>query len=445
MKLFSCAASTSLFASLVAAHVAAHVAVAQAAVPVQNVRTVSRASVGVGSVLNLFELDRGRVIVNDGARRRVVILDSALSQATVLLDSTSGGPGSYGPVASPMVAYGRDSLLFVDGASRSLLVIDRAGKAQGVIAGPPGADFRFLAGSNWGVDPGRNLVYRVMTVRTGSNPPGERGPGSQQFQEIPDSSTIVRFLVDARRADTIVNVAQEGRTRMISALDLDNKRTMTYELNPLATVDEWAVLADGSVAVVRGSDYHVDFYRAGAKSSGPKVQFPWRKLSDEDKQKYVDSVRTSFETARRVADERGEDPTQTVIKLLRGISGAIASTMPAPRPIATSTPRSSAPPLPMNITFVDAKTLPDYYPAFRAGAVRADLDNNVWVLPTTTLAASEGGLVYDVLDDKGVLRRRVRMPAGRSIAGFGKNGVVYLMAREPNGEWFVERSRLQGQ
>ena len=97
----------------------------------------------------------------------------------------------------------------------------------------------------------------------------------------------------------------------------------------------------------------------------------------------------------------------------------------------------------MNITFVDAKTLPDYYPPFRAGSVRADLDNNVWTLPTTTLAGNTGGLVYDVIDDKGVLRRRVRVPAGRSIAGFGRNGIVYLMAREADGSWVVERGVIE--
>jgi hypothetical protein len=424
----------------VALHLAANGLPAQAAaVPLATVRTVARASVPLGSVLNLFELDRGRVIVNDGASRRVVILDSALSQVTVLLDSTSGGPGSYGPVATPMVAYGKDSLLFVDGASRSLLVIDRAGKAHGVIAGPSGPDFRFLAGGPWGVDDKGNLVYRVMNVRMKSVP-GERGVGSQQIQEIPDSSTLVRFVVDARRVDTIAHIAQEGRTRMIAATDVAGKRSLTYEINPLATVDEWAVLANGSLAVVRGSDYHVELYRANAPATvGAKLPFAWRKLSDDDKQRYVDSVRTAFETARRVADERGESPIQEVIRLLRGVSGAIASTMPVPRPSAPAPPGSVASGPPLTINFIDAKMLPDYYPPFRAGAMRADLDNNLWVLLSTTLAGNDGGLVYDVIDDKGVLRRRVRVPAGRSIAGFGRNGTVYMMSREANGNWFVER------
>ena len=89
--------------------------------------------------------------------------------------------------------------------------------------------------------------------------------------------------------------------------------------------------------------------------------------------------------------------------------------------------------------------LPDYFPAIRAGAVRADLKNNVWVLPSTTSAGTGDGLIYDVLDDHGVLRQRVRLPAGRSIAGFGQSGIVYMIGREVNGSWYLERGVYKAQ
>jgi hypothetical protein len=75
--------------------------------------------------------------------------------------------------------------------------------------------------------------------------------------------------------------------------------------------------------------------------------------------------------------------------------------------------------------------------------VRADADNSLWVLPSTAPEGNGVGLVYDVIDDRGVLRRRVRLPAGRSIAGFGRNGVVYLMSREGDGNWYVERGAYE--
>lgn len=36
----------------------------------------------------------------------------------------------------------------------------------------------------------------------------------------------------------------------------------------------------------------------------------------------------------------------------------------------------------------------------------------------------------------------VRMPSGRSIAGFGRGGVVYLMYRDGANGWFLERTKL---
>ena len=38
--------------------------------------------------------------------------------------------------------------------------------------------------------------------------------------------------------------------------------TVTSEINPMPIVDDWAVLSDGSIAIVRGQDYHVDFLNA---------------------------------------------------------------------------------------------------------------------------------------------------------------------------------------
>jgi len=36
----------------------------------------------------------------------------------------------------------------------------------------------------------------------------------------------------------------------------------TQALNPLPQTDEWALLPDGTVAIVRGSDYHIDWVGA---------------------------------------------------------------------------------------------------------------------------------------------------------------------------------------
>lgn len=85
--------------------------------------------------------------------------------------------------------------------------------------------------------------------------------------------------------------------------------------------------------------------------------------------------------------------------------------------------------------------IPDYWPPIRRNAIKPDFDNHAWVLPTTSAQSKSGELVYDVIDNVGALSKRVRIPAGRSIAGFGRNGTVYLTYRDNEG-WAVEKTRV---
>jgi hypothetical protein len=81
-----------------------------------------------------------------------------------------------------------------------------------------------------------------------------------------------------------------------------------------------------------------------------------------------------------------------------------------------------------NMNFVSASELPDYKPAFFAGATRADYDGFLWIrtIPTKGVA---GGPIYDVVNSKGELVERVQVPKDRTIIGFGAGGIVYLLAR----------------
>jgi sugar lactone lactonase YvrE len=71
--------------------------------------------------------------------------------------------------------------------------------------------------------------------------------------------------------------------------------------------------------------------------------------------------------------------------------------------------------------------MPDYRPAFSAGATRADGDGNLWIRTSTVF---NGAQVYDVVNGSSKLIDRVQLPAGRTIAAFGKGGVIYLAVRD---------------
>jgi hypothetical protein len=85
----------------------------------------------------------------------------------------------------------------------------------------------------------------------------------------------------------------------------------------------------------------------------------------------------------------------------------------------------------------------DYYAPIRSGSALADMDNRLWILPSLSKQSKAGELVYDVVSSKGDLLERVRVPLGRYIVGFGRNGVVYMaVGGISSGGFTLERSIL---
>lgn len=74
---------------------------------------------------------------------------------------------------------------------------------------------------------------------------------------------------------------------------------------------------------------------------------------------------------------------------------------------------------------VDVADIPDFYPAVQQGQVRPDPDGNVWILPSTSKDAKEG-LLYDVVNRSGAIVKRVQLPKGRTLVGFGANHTIYM-------------------
>ena len=101
----------------------------------------------------------------------------------------------------------------------------------------------------------------------------------------------------------------------------------------------------------------------------------------------------------------------------------------------------TAPPVSQVAQLVDPSELPDYYPPLlQSGEMRADVDGNVWILPSTSSQAGRG-LLYDVVNRRGEIVERVRLPEGRALEGFGANGAVYLTSHEAEGT-HLERARV---
>jgi hypothetical protein len=252
---------------------------------------------------------------------------------------------------------------------------------------------------------------------------------------------LTRVDMTTRKVDT-VSFLKIPQTRMTMSSPGNGMTMMTSQMNPLPLVDEWAVLEDGTIAIVRGRDYHVDFVGADGKlTSGPKVAYEWLRLSDDAKVALIDSAKKAMDAAR----VSGQGPQisssggPTVAGGGGGMQVNITGFSMGPGGAGGAAPGNLTMPSP---EFIPASDLPDYKPPFGTGAVRADRDGNVWVRTSPAKAPASGGAVYDVINKKGDLVDRIELPAGRSIIGFAPGGVVYMLARTDMGVR-VERARIK--
>jgi len=93
--------------------------------PVRRISTAAAVSTeDIGGINSVLELKDGRVLVNDGTRRRLLLMDTTLKTVEVVLDSLAEVANTYGTRAGMLIPYRGDSLLFVDPASYAALILD---------------------------------------------------------------------------------------------------------------------------------------------------------------------------------------------------------------------------------------------------------------------------------------------------------------------------------
>ncbi len=348
-------------------------------------------------------LPGGGVIVNDTRKKQLVVFDSALTNPRVIADTSSNSPNPYGLriTGASLIPYRGDSTLFMDFDSQAFLVIDEHGAFARVMAPVRANDLFYIGGGNSAssaFDPEGRLLYKSVRRNQGiANMFGTQAPAGGESRTIiaqPDSAPILRMDFDRRTVDTVtlIKVAAE---KMVLV------RTPTFSstlplVNPLPLTDEWTMLPDGAIAIVRGHDYHMDILEPdGRMTSGPRLPFDWKRITREEKQTIVDSL-------KRQEDER-------------------QAKLPPPPPTAPGMPAMPR----FRFDPVPAEDLPDFYPAVRQGQVRADPSGRIWVLPATSKDA-KAGLLYDVVNREGRLVERVQLPQGRTLVGFGPDGMLYL-------------------
>lgn len=457
---------TSKWTAVVALATAAGLAHAQTIPIVDLPAATTRTTQPLGAVLGLRQTADGKVLVNDALRRQMLLFDTTLTNRLVVMDSVDGSSTSYGPRATALIPFAGDSSLFAEWKSGTVIVLDGHGRVTRTIALPRPQDIIALNAASSGFDAKGRLVFQGGRPSAPQTPTGTPGSGI----DVLDSLPILRADLDARRVDTIARLARpvmKVTTQPTSAGTV----TTVFALDPLQPVDDWAVLSNGAVAIVRGHDYHIDWIDPdGSTRSTAKTPFEWKRLSDADKQRLGDSLRTAQDSLLakgypnaessvrgpmpcRPPDEGrgGGPPGGGGTRVGRGGGGGDAPPPPPGNgcyerlksiPAPVGPPMWLLPPAPPVADISRAQAISDYAPPFRMNATMSDLDGRVWILPRVSTLSRQGELVYDVVSSSGELLERVRVPRGRAIAGFGKGGIVYLTSGDMTNGYYLERTRL---
>ena len=409
---------------------------AQVSMPLVPVRALGRQLATsmdtLGTVSGIRQLSDGRVIVNDIGNRQLLLFDSTLSHAAIVVDTTADTKKAYGAASGGVVGAHGDTTLFVDPVALAMLVIDPRGRVVGTEAPPRPGDAAALLGlasmliEPPGLDAAGRIVYRgvgascsasgrcsVNIARKDHDTTLDRDSNLPPYARL-DSIAVLRGDIQTHVIDTVGFVASFPHMLAAHAVTSpDGSTTITTRLvDPIPPLDAWAVVTDGAVAFIRGRDYHIDWVNPdGTRSATPPVAHQWHRLSDSERTALIDSV------------GRAADSTSQAMQAAQTRSDSIN--------------RVHGRPVDPHTTFMwtrpDPSELPDYWPAFFAQGVRADADTNIWIPETLTrVPAGAAPPIYDVVDRRGQLVDRIRIPPSLMLAGFGP-GVVYFTSREGRG------------
>jgi hypothetical protein len=357
--------------------------------PVREVGSVIATAADSFSVLSVVRvLTDERVVVNDVGRRRLILLDATLRNVVPILDSGSDAKHRYPVDGGTVLPYAGDTSLFYDRTASALVVIRPDGSisrtiaAQGARAGP--------------ADPRGRMYYQGPLRSPASIPVVDRA--TTKVAAIVDSVPLIRVDLSSRRIDTVAFVRRPDLFPSIAHTFGDGKPNFIPTVNPRPFADAWTLLSDGTVAIVRAHDYHVDWVDvSGHQSASPKLAHEWTRIPDSATEALVDSL-------RQAQSSHPEGQYNYVTEDGTRHRDLYAVNVP------------------------DADQLPDYEAPFVSSSlsVMSDPDGNLWIQQRDD--HSGAGTVYDVVGRSGRVMDRVRIPKGTQLVGLGHN-VAYLSGR----------------
>jgi hypothetical protein len=349
---------------------------------------------------DLRELRDGRLVVLD-VKDNLLQLVSADLGTLQQISREGSGPAEYRRLMQ-LIPRAGDSTLAYDVMNARFLVIGGNGAATGTIS------LRDAAGglpvgpmAVRGYDAGGRLFYQGMKLSMGPNGPA-----------LSDTSVILRLDPRSRKIDTLGHV-RIGSPGMKMSGDMQ-KGTGAVRLSMPAypIVDEWALLPDGRVVIVRGADYRIDFI-------APTGVLTSRGVVPYDRVKVVEADKTRLREARKKMEAE-----------ITKAAASAASSMPN-----TGKGRVRMPSMAME----EPTEWPDVKPAFGQGALKITPDGELWI--ARHRAAGNEGQLFDVFTSAGVLRFHFELPPKSALVGFGPRHMYVVRVDEDELQYLQRHQR----
>lgn len=225
--------------------------------------------------------------------------------------------------------------------------------------------------------------------------------------ELVDSPAIQRLDNAARGLDTVAMMhtppprgatLESGTTRVLV-------RPRTH-VRPLQVSDQWAVAADGRIAVVSVDPYRVTYFANRTRIDGPTIPYRRIGITERDKEEWL-------------AQQR--EPQDVLVVPSREGPGYRTKGMAPGRHLPVE--------------------WPEYFPPFLPSAVTFAPGGSLWIQRAVSVDDSP---LIDIIDDRARVTRRLTLPRRSRLVGFGKDGAVYVVRVDDDGLEFLQRYRYQG-
>lgn len=380
------------------AHLVALAASTALALPAQSVptKTLSKPSVELADplsgVLEVRERKDGRVVVLDAKDNALYLTNAALTSVSKLAREGSG-PTEYRRVVQ-LLPRPNDTTLAYDIMNARFLVIDGKGVPSSTVSLRDAAGgFPVGPMAVRGYDLKGRLYYQGMKVTTGPNGPS-----------LSDTAPVLRLDPKKKKTDTLAAVRIGSPGMKMSGDVQKGGGSVRLEVPAFPIVDEWGLLPDGRIVVVRGGDYHLELITdAGDVKVLPPVPYTKVAITDADK--------AELQKAREVMQKE-------VGKVMEGARSA--------------TPNGKMPAFAVEMP----STWPTHKPAFIQTALKIAPNGELWVARLG--AANAKTTLHDVFTSAGVLRLRVELPAKTRVVGIGEK-YLYAVRSDEDDLQYLQR------